>query len=200
MEENVYLAGAQPLSDTQKILKGTDFAALSRARADVDSAEQQAAAIIAQAHEDAERIRAEALEVGMKQSSAYLTESAARVSRDLDALEPRLCEIIADALHRLLNPIPNEKQIAAAVRRALDEVDLSRGVSLIVAPAMLDRVQNHLQQFPLEDGVVDVVGDPTCADQSAVLRTPYGNIELDLEAQLVALTEGIQAALTGNTP
>lgn len=197
MQNGSLPAGGQPASDSAKILKGEDFAALSRARADVDSAEQQAAAIIAKAHEDAERIRTEALAVGMQQSSAYLTESAARVSRDLDALEPMLCGIVTDALRRLLDPIPTEEQIAAAVRCAVTEVDMSRGVSLIVAPVMLGRVQDHLGQFPLESGVVEVVGDPVCAEKSAILRTPYGDIELDLEAQLAALTDGIQAALTG---
>lgn len=184
-------------ADSAKILKGSDFEALSRARADVDSAGQQASAIIANAYEEAERIKAAALAEGMQQSSAYLTESAARVARDLDALEPRLCEIVSDALRRVLDPIPAEKQIAAAVRCALSEVDLSRGVSLIVAPGMLTRVQDHLHQFPFEEATVGVIGDPTCGPETAILRTPYGDIELDLEAQLLALDEGLRAALTG---
>jgi len=199
MENGAFTDGAMPDPDSAKILKGTDFEVLSRARAGVDSAQQQAAAIIAQAHADAEVIRANALAEGMQQSSAYLTESAARVARDLDALEPRLCGIISDALRRILDPIPAEKQIAAAVRQVLSEVDMSRGVTLIVAPAMLGRVQDHLQHFPVGSGVVNVTGDPSCADGSAILRTPYGDIELDLDSQLAALDEGVRAALTGSS-
>jgi len=197
MDDSAMLNDILPKSDSAKILKGTDFEVLSRARADVDSAQEQAAAIIAKAHQDAEEIRANALAEGMQQSSAYLTESAARVARDLDSLEPRLCAIVSDALRRVLDPIPAEKQIAAAVRRALEDVDFSRGVTLIVAPHMLAKVQDHLQQFPTDRGTVDVTGDPNCHDDSAILRTPYGDIELDLESQLTALNEGIRAALTG---
>ncbi len=192
------LLDAEPANaDSAKILKGSDFQVLSRARADVDSAQQQAAEIIANAYAEAETIRANALAEGMQQSSAYLTESAARVSRDLDALEPRLCSVVSDALRRVLDPIPDEKLIAAAVRRAMEEIDLSRGVTLIVAPALLPRVQDHLQQFPFDRGTVDVTGDPTCPADSAILRTPYGDIELDVDAQLAALDDGIRAALTG---
>jgi len=197
VSDNALFDSTPPRADAAKILKGSDFQVLSRARADVDSAQQQAAEIIANAHAEAETIRANALAEGMQQSSAYLTESAARVARDLDALEPRLCAIVSDALRRVLDPIPVEKLITAAVRRALEEVDLSRGVTLIVAPQLLPRVQEHLRQFPFDGGTVDVTGDPTCPEESAILRTPYGDIELDIEAQLAALDEGIRAALTG---
>lgn len=197
MDDSVLFDGSLPSSDTAKILKGDDFRVLSRARANVDTAQQQAADIIANAHIEAEQIREAARAVGMQQSSEYLIESAARVARDLDSLEPRLCEILSDALRRVLDPIPAEKQIAAAVRGALSEVDLSRGVTLIVAPDMLPRVQDHLRQFPVDAGTVNAIGDPTCQAESAILRTPYGDIELDIDAQLAALDDGIRAALTG---
>lgn len=199
MNDTALFDDVTPDADSAKILKGSDFQVLSRARADVDSAQQQASEIIANAYAEAEVIRANALAEGMQQSSAYLTESAARVSRDLDALEPRLCEIVSNALRRVLDPIPVEKQITAAVRRAMEEVDLSRGVTVIVAPNLLPRVQDHLSQFPFDRGTVDVTGDPTCPDGSAILRTPYGDIELDVDAQLAALDDGIRAALTGQT-
>ena len=197
MTDSALFNNAPPRSDSAKILKGSDFQVLSRARADVDSAQQQATEIIANAHAEAEKIRADALAQGMQQSSAYLTESAARVARDLDALEPRLCAIVSDALRRVLDPIPAEKLIAASVRRAMEEVDLSRSVTLIVAPKLMPRVHDHLRQFPLDRGTVDVTGDPTCPEGSAILRTTYGDIELDIDAQLAALDEGIRAALTG---
>jgi len=199
MDDSPLFDEVPPSADAAKILKGTDFEVLSRARAGVDSAQQQASEIIANAYAEAETIRANALAEGMQQSSAYLTESAARVARDLDSLEPRICEIVSNALRRVLNPIPVEKLITAAVRRALEEVDLSRGVTLIVAPAMLPRVQDHLRQFPVDQGTVGVTGDPTCPEASAILRTPYGDIELDIDAQLAALDDGIRAALTGQT-
>lgn len=197
MDDGTVFDASPPNADAAKILKGADFEVLSRARADVDSAQKEAAEIIANAHAEADQIRANALAEGMQQSSAYLIESAARVSRDLDSLEPRLCEIVSDALRRVLDPIPAEKQIAAAVRCALSEVDLSRDVTLIVSPKLLPRVQDHLSQFPNEQGMVTVTGDPTCPDNSGILRTPYGDIELDVDAQLAALDEGIRAALTG---
>ncbi len=197
MDDGAPLESLLPRSENAKILKGEDFEVLSRARADVNSAQEQAAQIIANAHAEAEQIRAAALAEGMQQSSAYLTESAARVARDLDSLEPRICDIVSDALRRVLDPIPVEKQITAAVRRALSEVDLSRDVTLIVAPAMLPRVQDCLRQFPSDGGVVSVTGDPSCPPNSGILRTPYGDIELDIDAQLVALDDGIRAALTG---
>jgi len=198
MADGAFLNSPPPNADSAKILKGADFEVLSRARADVDSAQKQAAEIIANAHAEAEQIRATALAEGMQESSAYLTESAARVARDLDSLEPRICEIVSDALRRILDPIPVEKQITAAVRRALSEVDLSRGVTLIVSPNMLPRVQDHLKHFPTDGGTVTVTGDPNCPPSSGILRTPYGDIELDVEAQLAALDEGIRAALTGS--
>lgn len=197
MDDSAPLDNLLPRTDDAKILKGADFGVLSRARADVDSAQREAAEIIANAQAEAEQIRANALAEGMQQSSAYLTESAARVARDLDSLEPRICDIVSDALRRVLDPIPVEKQITAAVRRALSEVDMSRGVTLIVSPSMLPRVQEHLQLFPNDGGVVTVTGDPTCPPQSGILRTPYGDIELDVDAQLAALNEGMRAGLTG---
>ena len=49
-----------PRADAAKILKGSDFEALTRARADVDLAQQQADAILANAHAEAEKIREDA--------------------------------------------------------------------------------------------------------------------------------------------
>lgn len=183
-------------ADSAKILKGPEFEVLSRARANVESAQQEAENILAQAREEAAQIRAEAHARGREEAARVLAEHTASVVRDLDAMEPRLTGIVMDALRRVLDPIPPEDLAVAAVRRAMAEVDLSRGATLIVAPAALSRVQEHLGRFDLVKGTLELRGDPSCPPDSTILRTVYGDIELDIDAQIAALSEGIEAALS----
>lgn len=185
-------------ADSAKILKGPEFEVLSRARASVESAQQEAGNILAQAHAEAEQIRADAHAQGRRDAARVLAEHTASVVRDLDAMEPRLTGIVIGALRRILDPIPPENLIVAAVRRAVAELDLSRGATLIMAPEALSRVQEQLGRFELGKGTLELRGDPSCPPDSTVLRTAYGDIELDIDAQISALSEGIEAALSEN--
>ena len=183
------------LADSAKIVKGSEYDLLSRALAGVDSAEREAEEIVAEAKEEAARILSEARERTKREAAAFAAEQAARTTRDLDTAERRLVGIVRDALTRILDPIPPEERIAAAVRCAAAEVDLSRGATLIVAPEIFARVQDALTQSSLDGSVVELRGDPACPPESTLLRTPYGDIELDVDSQIAALIEGVRAAM-----
>lgn len=186
---------ALPPSDSAKILKGSEFEILSRAQADIETAQQQAEAILADAREEAERLKAEAREEGQREGARIAAEFGARVARDLDGVESRLTGIVMDTLRRVLDPIPPEKLIVAALRRAVADIDLSRGATLVVAPELLPRVRAQLARFPIADEALELNGDPACPPDSTILRTPYGDVELNVDAQLDAIAAGFDAAL-----
>ncbi len=177
--------------EANKVLKSEEFSALSRARTGVLQAQEQAAAIVAQANQQAAQILAQAEEDGRRRVSVLLSEHVARMSEDLATTEAELTEALVAAIERLIAPLPPVEQIAAAARRALKEVDLSREVELIVGP---DKAGDLGEVFK---GInhLHVRGDPMIPDGSSLLRTPYGDIELNLRTQLTAMAEGLRAAL-----
>ena len=181
-----------------KVLKANDFEALARARNGIAEAQGEAQAIIARAHEEAEAIRIAAHHEGQQQSAALVAEYSARMHREVVESHDTLTKIVMNALRRILKPIPTAKLVAGAVARAVEEADIGRGATLIVAPPLMNTLREQFQLRGIAPEVLEVRGDPDCPLESSILRSEFGDIELGIEFQLRAIEHGLQMADKGN--
>lgn len=182
-----------------KVLKRGQFDVLTRAREATDAARDEADQILDEARAEAERIKTAAVTEGKRESARIVTAHTLAISRDLAAMQPRMVKIVTSAVRRILSEMPEEQFVAEAVRRAIEDLDISRTATLVVPPTLLPRVRAFLERQPLDSDVLNFSGDPFADGDSVILRTVYGDIELDLDSQLDALSEGIEAALTEHT-
>ena len=177
-----------------KILKANDFEALARARHGIEQAQMEAQTILARAQEEAESIRAVAREEGRADAAALVAEYLLLMQHDIGASHETLVKVVMTALRRVLKPIPPAKVVTGAVARALEEADVGRGATLIVAPSLMHLLRDHLAERGIASATLEVRGDPDCPVESSILRSEFGDIELGVEFQLRAIERGLRAA------
>ncbi len=178
-----------------KVLKADGFEALARARHGITEAQEQANIIIAQANQDAETIRAAAYQEGQQQNVAEVIEYHARMHRQIADSHEILTKVVMNALRRILKPIPTAKLVASAVARAVEEADIGRGATLVVAPQLMNTLREQFHLRGIAPEMLEVRGDPDCPLESSILRSEFGDIELGIELQLRAIERGLQTAL-----
>ena len=186
---------ATPGAESSKILKSAGFAALDRAEQGVVAARQQAEGIIATAHVEAATLREAAEREGREAAAALVGEYLARMQRDIAHRQERLVALVGVCLRRVMEPIPAEELIAAAVARTFVDSHPGTSARLTVAPRLVQTLQAHFSARGISADVLEVRGDPDCPLGASTLHCDFGDIELDIEAQIVALEEGMQLAV-----
>ncbi len=177
-----------------KVLKADDFEVLARARHGIEEAQAEANAVVARAYEEAQAIRDASAHEGQQQQAALIAEYAARMHRQIGESHDTLTKVVMTALRRILKPIPPARVVADAVARAVEEADIGRGATLIVAPPLMHELREQFGLRGIAPEVLEVRGDPDCPLESSILRSEFGDIELGIEFQLRAIERGLQAA------
>lgn len=182
-------------SANSKILKSAGFSAIERAEQSVISARMQAEGIIATAHAEAFQIREAAEREGREAVAALVGEYLARMQRDISERQERLVDLIGTCLRRLIEPIPPHELIVASVTKAFAESHPGARATLTVSPRLVQTLQAHFEGKGITAEMLAVKGDPDCAIGSSTLHCDFGDIELAIEPQIVALEQGMRLAL-----
>ena len=181
-----------------KILKGQDFEALASARTSIEHARSEAEGIIAAAHEQSEAILVEVRENAEADRSALIIEYAQTMHDQSTGTQEKLIDIVTTSLRRLLDPIPEAEKIAGAVQATMQEIDITGGATLIVAPPLMHTLREEFARRGIVPEVIEVSGDPDCPLESSILRSPFGDVELGIEVQLRAIERGLRTAWQGH--
>jgi len=177
-----------------KILKAGDHAALADARAMLESAREQADALLAGAQQafDAERQRgyddghAEAL---MNQAEKMI-ETVGRTVEYFAGIENEMVELVMSALRKIIDGFDDREKIMTVVRNALAVVRNQKQMTLRLHPGEVETVREQVNELLAAYpgvGYLDIMADARLERGACILESEIGIVEASLDGQLRAL-------------
>ena len=173
----------------------------------------EAQAVLAQAHEAAERIRAEAERVYEAEKTRGYAEGLEKIQleqmdRMIDAasktvdyfagMEQRVVKLVMQSVRKVVDDFTDEDRVLAVVRSGLAVMRNQKQLTLRLSPAHVDpvraRAHELLERFP-GVGMLDIVADPRLKDDAAILESDIGVVQASMAKQLEALEKSFQKIL-----
>ncbi len=192
------------LLSERKVLKEAEYAALLDASAMLDTAREEARRIVQQAKDQADNVRRQGYDAGLREARSEQAERALNAAAQSAAQLQGLRETVAKLVVKAVKQWMNEADPAALFDSALRKVDaLIRTepfLTLRVSPpheSTLRSLVARLRDEAQWSMVITVQADPALPDGGCVLHTPAGVIDIGLEAQLEAFTRALQRGGAG---
>lgn len=112
----------------------------------------------------------------------------------IKTFEHQACEIIQDALQRILGQMDQTTLIQSLVGTAIKAVETEQQIKIIVScddvKAVKTRVDHWLEQYPNIERF-DVIADSQMTGRTCRLETPVGVVDAGLHTQLKALQQSL---------
>lgn len=177
-----------------RVISAADYAVWGEARALIDAAEAEAAAIRASAREAYEQERRRGYDDGVEAARVESAEQMiANVSSTIDyyeKVEVRMVELVLQAMRRIIADFDDRTRVSVVVRSALSAVRNQKQVTLRIAPDKLEQLKQAtdelLATFP-GIGYVDTVADGRLTGDACIVETEIGVVEASMEGQIAAL-------------
>ena len=193
---------ASQLAPGTKVLKAADHAALAQAQTMLESARQQADALLAgaQAAFDAECRRgyedghAEAL---MNQAEKMI-ETVGRTVEYFAGVENEMIELVLAAVQKIIDGYDDREKIMVVVRNALAVVRNQKQMTLRLHPGEVETVREQVNELLAAYpgvGYLDLVADARLDRGACILESEIGVVEASLESQLQALRKAFTRML-----
>jgi type III secretion protein L len=183
------------LLSERKVLKEAEYAALLDASAMLDTARDEARRIVQHAKDQAEDVRRQGYEAGLREATSRQAERALDAAAESAAQMQGLRETVARLVVKAVNQCLTETDPATLFEGALRKVDaLIRAepfLTVHVSPVHEKTVRSLVQRLRDEAQwtmVITVQADPALPEGGCVLITPAGAIDIGLDAQLDAFT------------
>jgi type III secretion protein L len=187
------------LLSERKVLKEAEYAALLDATAVVETARGEARRIVQQAAQQAEASRRQGYEEGLERArveyAQRLVSETLASERQLHALRASMAQIVVRAVGQFIAEAEPAKLFEAALRRVDTLVRTEPFITVRVAPAQEQAMQQVLARLRDEANWqmnVAVQPDATLAEGSCVVHTASGTLELGIDAQLEAFRRAVQ--------
>ena len=183
----------------KKVLKKEFLRALREGDEIIDKARLMARDIVAEAGNEAGRIRSEAETEGLEQGKAQATEiilaagmqkerMLARLEKEVIELALRAAAAIIEA-SRQLDPLV----VAGVYRKALASLEGSDEITLRVSPEDIEAARAFLEREEKIPGRVRIVKDGAVSPGGCIVESETGSVDGRIETQL----EAIRRALAG---
>lgn len=217
-----------PAKDAQAFIHDRTTAAFGNTKADdiIAKAERRADDIIAFASVEADRIiasakaRKEALEKRIENGATEIAERATQkleakqkaleaqsamaqitaIAADYAALESWITETLMTALRHVIADMAPPDRCIGMIRVALAKTKERWDLSLSCHPQDYDMLLAAVAQGEFEAAISKVQRDPSIAPGTFYLKSEKDHFELNIEAELAALHEHIEASLGAATP
>lgn len=162
----------------------------------VETAQKQAAAIVAAARAEAEGLLASARDAAEIELAGRLVELDRDYRRDLVDLQPRLAEVVRRAVEEILDEMPPAALATKLVKRALRDLP-HRDVVLRCAPGDVERAELAANAIRADGArvVPAVAADPQMEAGAWRLEAGGVAIEIGAGAQVEMLSGVLSAAL-----
>lgn len=172
-----------------------------------------AQAMLAQAREEAARIRAEAAaffesekargyaqgleEVQLEQIDRMI-DVAGKTVDYFAGMEQRVVKLVMQSVRRVIDDFSDEERVMAVVRSGLAVMRNQKQLTLRLSPERADQVraraQELLEHFP-GVGMLDIVADARLKGEGAILESEIGVVEASIDKQLETLEKSFQKIL-----
>ena len=183
------LKSGYSISPGKKVLKASELQSWQNASQMLIDVEQLQDSARAEHLEMKERAVREGLEQGRVSAMAEKIEMANAIadqlSRWIKSSEPQLKEIVLRSFRVLLDHVPADEKVAAAIQKGLGTLVHAKQITVRVSESDVESAKAAVEA--LESQSVSVVTDPTMAAGECVLETALGVLDLRpgaLEAQL----------------
>ena len=183
-----------PLQPDQKVLKAADYRRFL-----------EADALIAEASQEAKRIRSEASEAaveaekrgyedglieGKMQMAEQMIDNVSATVNYLANVEVRMVELVINAVRKIVGEIDDRQRILGVVRQVLTVARNEKRVILRVCRSEVDTIKSQMDELLRANSsitFIDVVADPRLTPGDCILETEVGVVEATLDAQVEAL-------------
>lgn len=174
---------------------------------------QDAQQLLAQARQEAERIRAEAVQAyedekqrGYEEGVAMarmdeaerLIENATRTVDYFAGIEQKIVALVMNAVRRIMADFDDATRVLAVVQSGLSVMRNQKQLTLRLSPehaaTVRERAQHLLERFP-GVGMMDIVPDNRLKGDAAILESEMGVVEASVELQLKAIEQGFTKLL-----
>ena len=174
---------------------------------------QDAQQLLAQARQEAERIRAEAVQayedekqrgydegvaMARMDEAERLIENATRTVDYFAGIEQKIVALVMNAVRRIMADFDDTTRVLAVVQSGLSVMRNQKQLTLRLSPehaaTVRDRAQHLLERFP-GVGMMDIVPDSRLKGDAAILESEMGVVEASVDLQLKAIEQGFTKLL-----
>jgi type III secretion protein L len=174
---------------------------------------QDAQQLLAAARQEAERIRAEAVQAyedekqrGYEEGQAMarmdeaerLIENATRTVDYFAGIEQKIVALVMNAVRRIMADFDDTTRVLSVVQSGLSVMRNQKQLTLRLSPhhaaTVRERAQELLERFP-GVGMMDIVPDSRLKGDAAILESEMGVVEASVELQLKAIEQGFTKLL-----
>jgi type III secretion protein L len=186
------------LSPNKKVLKAQEYLTFVEASELINSARKEAEHIISEAHKTVEALRERGYQEGLLEGKQKIAEKMFEtVQKTVDYLassEEMLCDIVIDAVRRVIGEFNDRELVIRIVRNAMAVVRSQKHVAIKVSPQDVEVVKAEVDglmlQFPAVE-FIEVVPDVRLSPKSCILESEMGIVDASVEVQLKALRNAL---------
>ncbi len=186
----------------KKIIRAREYAVLTEASAIIEEARREAARLLEEAKAAAHAMREEGYRRGVREGQQKIAEKMLEtVQRTVDYVassEETICNLVINAVRRVIGEFDNRDLVVRIVRHALAMVRSQKRVVVKVAPQEREVVQKRIEdimtQFP---GIefIEVTSDPRLPAGSCILESEMGIVDASIEVQLQAIQRALMKTI-----
>ncbi|WGD51291.1 type III secretion system stator protein SctL [Bradyrhizobium sp. CB1650] len=147
------------------------------------------------------RGRAEGAKAGAEEMARLIAQATCELAQRKAVLERELPQLVLEILSDLLGAFDPGEMLVRGVRHAIEQRYKNTEVCLHVSPVKADLLASEFKDYDGLEGrpKVRIEADPALSADQCVLWSEFGNVDLDLAAQLRALRLGFGLSREGES-
>ncbi|MEO1524999.1 MAG: HrpE/YscL family type III secretion apparatus protein [Planctomycetota bacterium] len=168
----------------------------------IGGANQQANAILVEAKREANRLREDGYEQGLKdgqvEMAGKMLETVEKHVEYLSEMEAQVVSIVTKAIRKVIGEIEQHDLISRVVAKALGVARDQSKAKLRVCPAEVEtvrfKIDDLLRPYPTLS-FVDVISDTRLSPGDCILETDIGVVDASVEVQIEAIEQTLANSL-----
>lgn len=195
------VADRVPNRPLARIIRAKDADSWIDGYAFLECAKAEAEAIRATAHAEIAKAREaghiEGRQSGEAEAAKLLMRTQVDVAHYLSEAELRFIALAMEIVQQVLGTFSDGELVARAARQAINAFSEENGVSINVAPDIVDEVKEHLAALDIKGIPVRVIADRHLSATQCTVTTPSASIDVGIETQLAAIRAMMLASNRG---
>ncbi|WP_163834347.1 HrpE/YscL family type III secretion apparatus protein [Spartinivicinus ruber] len=187
-----------------KLIKQVEYAKLLSAEQLIEQAKQQAGNIVAEAEilqqQEMTRGYNQGLAEAKQQQAEVINRTLLECAQFKTQLATELVQVVLQSVKKVIADYGDIDLIKACVTQALAQTSDCQQLSLLVAPAMLTTVKDHLDDIKViaPDIQWEVLPDSSITGFGCKVETPIKVIDTTIDNQLAALEKAVNEWFTSS--
>jgi type III secretion system YscJ/HrcJ family lipoprotein len=131
---------------------------------------------------------------GKAEATSLVTETALRVDRYLQSIEPQVAQLAMSVVHRVLGNFDTRDLVAAAAGQAIADLRREKRLTVTVHPDVVDRVSKEFARLGVSGRIeVTIEGNPSLDPSACIIASDLAVIDASIKTQLAAIATALGA-------